>query len=112
MTVSALIAFFAPWRDELLLAAMVASLADYTSTALMVQRAGPDIESNRVLRWIIIRAGMIGMWSFWLAWWTAIWLLDLGVLWASFFLTFNIATVINNIVVLKSLPDQEEQILQ
>lgn len=109
---SALSEALAPWREALLVSAMAASFIDYSLTALLVQRAGPEIESNRLLRWIIIRAGMAGLWSFWLAWWAAISWLGMGPLWAAFFLTFNIAIVVNNVLVLKSLTEQEDQISQ
>lgn len=95
-------AILAPWRFELLLAATTMSFADYVTTTMCVKRAGPERESNPLLRKIMEQWGIRGLWVFWVMAWTAIWgLTNLGGLTGLFLLIFFAAHVINNLIVLK-----------
>lgn len=97
-------ATLAPWRTELLLAATIMSFADYVTTTMFVRIAGPELESNRLLRWIMERWGIRGLWIFWVLVWTVVWrLMDLGGSTALFLLVFYTAHVINNLIVLRGL---------
>jgi hypothetical protein len=101
-------ATLAPWRFELLLAATMMSFADYVTTTMFVKRAGPERESNPLLRWIMERWGIRGLWVFWVLVWTLMWgLIDLSGSTALFLLLFFSAHVINNLIVLKSLSDEQ-----
>lgn len=98
----------APWRFELLIAATMMSFADYVTTTLCVKIVGPECESNPLLRKIMERWGIRGLWVFWVLAWTAIWsLTDLGGSTALLLLIFYAGHVINNLIVLKSLSDEQ-----
>ncbi len=98
----------APWRFELLLAATLMSFVDYVTTTIIVNRAGPELESNRLLRWIIERWGIRGLWIFWAMVWTVVW--TSGVLGPSTLVVLMLmhgACVINNLVVLRDLARED-----
>lgn len=93
----------APWRLELLIAATIMSLADYVTTTIFVKRAGPELESNPVLRWIMERWGIRGLWIFWVLVWTIVWAGVFGPLMLAFLAVLHGAAAINNLIVLRSL---------
>ena len=97
-----------PWRFELLLAATVMSFADYVTTTMFVKRAGPELESNRLLRWIMERWGIRGLWILWVVVWTVVWFGGLfgGALLAVLALMHG-AAVINNLFVLRDLARED-----
>lgn len=98
----------APWRFELLLAATLMSVADYVTTTMFVNRAGPELESNRLLRWIIERWGIRGLWIFWFVAWTVVWFS--GLFGASTLAVLTLiygAAVINNLFVLRNLARED-----
>lgn len=98
----------APWHTELLLAATIMSLADYVTTTLFVKRAGPELESNRLLRWIMERWGIRGLWVFWVVVWTVVWISGLiGALVLAFLTLMHGAAVINNLFVLRDLARED-----
>ena len=98
----------APWRLELLLAATLMSFADYVTTTIFVNRAGPELESNPLLRWIMERWGIRGLWIFWALVWGVIW--TSGAFGASTFAFLTLlhgACVINNLFVLRDLARED-----
>jgi len=98
----------APWRSELLLAATIMSFADYVTTTMFVRRAGPELESNRLLRWIMERRGIRGLWIFWAIVWTVVW--SSGLFGASTLAVLTLmhsAAVINNLIVLRDLARED-----
>ena len=98
----------APWRTELLLGATIMSFADYVTTTMFVNRAGPELESNPLLRWIMERWGIRGLWIFWVLVWTMVWsMIDLSGWTALFALLFFAAHVINNLFVLRDLARED-----
>lgn len=98
----------APWRTELLLGATIMSFADYVTTTMFVKRAGPELESNRLLRWIMERWGIRGLWVFWVLVWTAVWFSGLfGALLLAFLTLMHGAAVINNLFVLRDLARED-----
>ncbi|MFM7350238.1 MAG: hypothetical protein ACKO01_12260 [Erythrobacter sp.] len=98
----------APWRFELLLAATIMSIADYVTTTMFVKRAGPELESNRLLRWIMERRGIRGLWTFWAILWTVVGFSGLfGASTLAVLMLMHGAAVINNLFVLRSL-DRED----
>ncbi|MCX9148014.1 hypothetical protein [Erythrobacter sp. WG] len=98
----------APWRFELLLAATIMSLADYVTTTMFVRRAGPELESNRLLRWIMERYGIRGLWTFWAIVWTIVWFGGLfGASTLAVLTLMHGAAVINNLFVLRSLARED-----
>lgn len=101
-------ATLAPWRFELLLAATMMSFADYVTTTMFVRIAGPAMESNRLLRWIMERWGIRGLWIFWVVAWTVVWFSDLfGASTLAFLTLMHGACVINNLFVLRDLARED-----
>ncbi|MFL0671992.1 MAG: hypothetical protein ACJLS3_11405 [Erythrobacter sp.] len=96
-----------PWRFELLLAATIMSFADYVTTTMFVKRAGPAMESNRLLRWIMERWGIRGLWIFWVLVWTVMWMGVFGALMLAFLTLMHGAAVINNLFVLRDLARED-----
>lgn len=92
-----------PWRSELLLAATIMSFADYVTTTMLVRICGPECESNRLLRWIMERWGIRGLWVFWVLFWAVVWMGALGALMLAFLTLMHSACVINNLFVLRDL---------
>lgn len=98
----------APWRFELRLAATIMSFADYVTTTMFVKRAGPELESNPLLRWIIERRGIRGLWGFWVIVWTVVWFSGaFGASTLAFLTLMHSAAVINNLFVLRSLARED-----
>lgn len=97
----------APWRTELLLTATVMSIADYVTTTTFVKIAGPAVESNRLLRWIMERWGIRGLWVFWVLVWTGVWMGAFGALMLAFLALLHGAAVINNLIVLRGLTRED-----
>jgi hypothetical protein len=96
-----------PWRFELLLAATIMSFADYVTTTMFVRICGPECESSRLLRWIMERWGIRGLWVFWVLVWTMVWMGVFGALMLAFLTLMHGAAFINNLFVLKSLSDEQ-----
>ncbi|MCA3256010.1 MAG: hypothetical protein INF91_10380 [Alphaproteobacteria bacterium] len=91
----------APRAIDLLVAATVHSFLEYLATAYGVCRYGADTEANPLLRAVLKRAGLWGLWAYWVAVWLAIWLiLRPGEYFAMFLACFAGALLMNNLLAL------------
>ncbi|MCU0949404.1 MAG: hypothetical protein MUF47_14345 [Porphyrobacter sp.] len=90
-----------PWRTELLLAAMVASIAVTALVTMRLRQEGPQMFGNDP-PWIIARFGIAGLWGAVALYWLFCWWLAIGPIFSMFLLGMSIWIAVQYLIALRN----------
>ena len=110
-SVTEILAILAPYHLAILGGATAMSFLDYVTTTILVRRFGVDGEGNPVVRFVLRRFGLPGMWMMWTLVWGLAWIVwHPGLRTSLIFLCFFAGHVLNNLIVLWRSGIQDEGI--
>lgn len=109
LPVTEILAVLAPYHLAILGSATAMSFLDFVTTTIAVRRFGVDGEGNPVLRFVLSRFGVRGLWTTWTLVWGLAWIFwRPGLAGSLFFLCFFAGHVLNNLIVLWRYGPQDD----